>query len=122
VLNGRCFSSLAQVQAELERWRQVYNHQRPHQALGMEVPASRYNASARTFPEQLPPLEYGPDDQVRKVQKNGLIYFNNRSFKISKAFAGYPVALRPTTTDGVFDLFFGRHQIQQLDLRTATNG
>jgi transposase InsO family protein len=31
VLNGREFSSVAQVQAALDRWRQIYNHQRPRE-------------------------------------------------------------------------------------------
>jgi transposase InsO family protein len=119
LLNGRQFTSLTQVQAELDRWRQLYNHQRPHQALDLEVPASRYRPSARAFPERLPALEYGPDDQVRKVQQGGLIHFRNRVWKVGKAFVGQPVALRATTTDGVYLVFFARHQIKPLDLRTA---
>ncbi len=35
------------------------------------MPASRYRPSARAFPQRLPALEYGPDDQVRKVQQGG---------------------------------------------------
>jgi hypothetical protein len=64
----------------------------------MEVPASRYRPSARAFPERLPALEYGPDDQVRKVQQGGMIYFRNRVCKIGKAFVGQPVIA--TTTIG----------------------
>ncbi len=49
VLNGRQFSTLSQAQAEFDRWRQVYNYQRPHQALELAVPASRYVPSPRAF-------------------------------------------------------------------------
>jgi transposase InsO family protein len=122
LLTGRQFASLSQVQVELDRWRQLYNHQRPHQALDMEVPASRYQPSPRGFPEQLPALEYGPDDQVRRVQQGGVIHFRNWLFKIGKAFVGQPVALRPTTTDGLYDVFFGRFPIKQADLREANTG
>jgi Integrase core domain len=45
VLTGPVLNDFAQVQARFDQWRQVYNHERPHQALGMAVPASRYQGS-----------------------------------------------------------------------------
>ena len=36
------FASLAQAQKAIDAWVEVYNHQRPHQALAMAVPASRF--------------------------------------------------------------------------------
>jgi transposase InsO family protein len=36
------FASLEQAQKAVDAWVEVYNHQRPHQALGMAVPASRF--------------------------------------------------------------------------------
>ena len=119
VLNGRQFSTLSQAQAEFDRWRQVYNYQRPHQALELAVPASRYVPSPRAFPAHLPPLEYGPDDQPRKVQQGGVIYFRNRVIKVGKAFVGESVALRPTLTDGAYEVFFGRRRDQTIDLRSS---
>lgn len=41
VLNGKSFTDLVQAQAAFDHWRQIYNHQRPPQALGMATPASR---------------------------------------------------------------------------------
>ena len=41
----------------------------------MEVPAGRYQPSPRGFPQQLPALEYGPDDPVRKMPQGGVIHF-----------------------------------------------
>src|SRR5881394_256045 len=37
--------TLAQCQFEFDRWRVVYNTERPHEALSMDVPASRYQPS-----------------------------------------------------------------------------
>lgn len=119
VLSQRQFAGLSAAQSEFDRWRQLYNHQRPHQALDLEVPASRYRPSAQRYCARLPELEYGPEDQVRKVQQGGAIYFNNRIFKVGKAFVGQPVALRPTTTEGLYQVCLGRHQIKQIDLRAA---
>ncbi|MBL7962026.1 IS481 family transposase, partial [bacterium] len=108
-------------QQHFERWRMVYNLERPHEALGGEVPASRYQISQRTFPESLPAIEYNVSDPIRKVQINGEIYFHNRVFKIGKAFRGLPVALKPTQRDGVFDVFFMHFKISEIDLNDKSN-
>lgn len=107
---------LAACQRRFEDWRRLYNLERPHEALGLAVPASRYRESPRPFPENLPPLEYGPGDQVRKVAINGVIHYHNRKFRIGKAFRGEYVALRPTLKDGVFDVFFANQRVAQLNV------
>jgi transposase InsO family protein len=117
VLSQRVFADWERVQARFDEWRHCYNQVRPHEALGMAVPASRYQVSPRAFPEQLPPFEYDAMDQVRKVQTDGKIFFRNRVYRVGKAFRGYPVALRPTTDDGVYQVFFATHRIAQVDLR-----
>ena len=82
----------------------------------MHVPASRYQPSSRAYPEQLPPIEYGPTDIVRKVRGHGHIKYQGRELHVGSAFRGLHIALRPTTTDGLFDLFFCQHRIGQLNL------
>jgi transposase InsO family protein len=109
--------ALEECQERFETWREVYNCERPHESLEMQVPAARYQVSARSFPEVLPSIEYGPNDYVRKVQQDGKISYHNREYRISKAFRGQYVALRPTTFDDVFDVFFCNQKISQLDLR-----
>ena len=117
VVGTRVLRDLAHCQREFDRWRDVYNLERPHDALGLAVPASRYRASPRAFPEVLPPIEYGPGDLVRKVAEGGELSYRNRTFRVGKAFRGYPVALRPTLVDGVFDVFFCHQQVAQINLR-----
>lgn len=110
------FADLDSVQRRFDRWRMIYNFERPHEALEMQPPASRYAPSPRPFPERLPPIEYAPGDIVRRVQQQGLLSYRGHSFRISKAFTGYPVALRPTAVDGVLDVFFCHQKITQIDL------
>ena len=117
VLNGNSFRDLTECQRAFDRWRHVYNHERPHEALAMGTPAERYCASPRPFLETLAAIEYGPDDVVRKVDVNGDISFKARRVVVGKAFRGQPVALRPTTEDGVFSVHYCVHQIARLDLR-----
>lgn len=119
VLQGRSFADLAQCQRAFDPWRSVYNLERPHQALGMDTPASRYQLSCRSFPETLPPVEYGPDDLVRRVGDKGRISVRGRLFKVGKAFKGLPVAIRPAAEDGSYNVFFLTHNIAQVDLRQS---
>jgi transposase InsO family protein len=120
VLAQRVFADFEHMQYRFDDWRYCYNHVRPHEALDMQVPASRYQPSPRSFPEQLPPIEYGTTDQLRKVQPDGKISFRRREFHVGKAFRGYHVALRPSV-DGVYDVHFATHRITQVDLHQPGN-
>lgn len=97
-------------------WREIYNHERPHDSLDQQVPAARYQPSLRSYPEQLPPIEYGPNDQVRKVRHYGHIKFAGRDYHIGSAFYGLRVALRATTKDGLFEVFFCHQKLGMLSL------
>ena len=116
VLQGRTFADLGECQRRFDPWREVYNHRRPHEALGLAVPASRYRPSERPFPELLPAWEYGPGDAVRKVSGAGTIRFRGRSFDLGKAFIAERVAVRPTPEDGRFGINFGIPEVAQADL------
>ena len=117
VLDRNSYADLAACQNAFDRWRQIYNHERPHEALGLNPPGTRYRPSPRTFSEQLPPIAYGPGDSVRTVDINGVIAFKNRYFKIGKAFRKQPIAMRATSEDGLFDVHYCTQRIGQLDLK-----
>ena len=120
-LAGPPFADLAEAERRLESWRHVYNHERPHEALGLSTPATRYRASPRDYRETVEPFDYAPDDRVRKVQQNGWITFQGRCVRLPKAFRGCPVALRPTERDGVFEVYYRHQFIAALDFQ-AENG
>jgi transposase InsO family protein len=116
LLRWHRFADIAQVQTRFDEYRCIYNQQRPHQALGFEVPASRYRISTLMFPEHLPRIDYDAGDIVRKVQVKGYLHYRGQSYSVGKAFSGYPVALRPTTEDGIFHVFFCHQRIGQIDV------
>ncbi len=118
VLQWERFQDLSHCQHHFDAWREIYNLERPHEALDMQVPASRYTMSKRTFPEALPPIEYGPGAVVRKVRQKGKLNYKGHTYSFSQAFRGYPVALRPTKTDGLLDVVFCQHTVAQIDLKT----
>jgi transposase InsO family protein len=109
--------TLDQCQRRFDAWRHVYNLQRPHEALDMHVPASRYKPSRRQYKENPPPVEYGPDDQVRKVQQGGCISYRGKEYRIPKAFYGDRIAVRPTENNGLFDVYFCNQKIAQLNVK-----
>jgi hypothetical protein len=116
VLQGNTFRDLGECQDAFDRWRYIYNHERPHEALEMEVPAKRYRSSTRDFPEEMPPIEYSDNDFVRKVDEKGLISFKGSRYRVGKSLMGQYVALRPTAEDGIYDVYFFRQKISQIKL------
>jgi transposase InsO family protein len=116
-IGSRSFRDIADCQQIFDDWRRVYNGVRPHEAIGLAVPATRYAPSRRSFPERLEPIEYGPDDQVRKVCQQGKVSFRGRSHKIGQAFAGERVAVRHAVTDGMLDVFYCHQRVAEIDLR-----
>src|SRR5439155_1623104 len=114
---GRLWQDILDLQAAFDPFRHQYNFIRPHDALGLEVPASRYQVSLRPFPESLPPIEYDSGVMVRKVQQKGEIHFKGKTLKVGHAFSGYPVGLKAIATDGVFDVLFCYQTIRQINLR-----
>ena len=117
-LAGPPFADLDHAARHLARWRSVYNTERPHQALGMATPIDRYAPSPRPWRATTDPFDYGPDDLLRRVPTSeGRISFRNRIWRIPKAFRGKIVAVRPSSTDGLYDVVFRTSLIAKIDLR-----
>jgi transposase InsO family protein len=116
LLRDHAWRDLGQAQASFDRWREVYNHERPHEGIGFAVPADRYRASARSFSETLPPIEYPVGTTVRSVHKKGFVKFRGRRWRVPKALIGHPVGIDPTAVDGVFEVRFMHHLVTEIDL------
>ena len=117
VIKQRSFSNLQESQTVFDEWWHVYNYIRPHEALQLLTPSTRYIPSPRPFPAALAPVTYYPDDMIRKVDIVGKIYFQGCTFRISSAFRHQPVAVRPTDQDGIFNVFFCTQKVAQISLR-----
>ena len=111
------FSGIASLQRALDAWREVYNFERPHQALGMDVPASRYRPSPRPMPKRLPAIVYDSHEIVRTVPTSkDYISFKGKLWKVPEAFRGERLAIRPRGKDGKFAVCFASHHIATIDL------
>jgi hypothetical protein len=118
VLNqSTAWCDLEQCQKRFSQFRDCYNSERPHEALEMEVPLSRYRPSLRAMPEKLPELEYLAQDEVRRVKTKGEVKFKGHLLYVGQAFAGLDVAFRASAQEDHWELFFGWKRIGQLNLK-----
>jgi len=80
-----------------QRWydafRQEYNEERPHEALGMKTPASVWRPSERRYEAHPAAWEYETGAEVRRLGGAGQITLEGRRWDISKALAGEWVQL-----------------------------
>jgi transposase InsO family protein len=117
VLRGRSFRNKNHLQRELDEWREVYNQQRPHEALGMQVPGQRYQMSERSYRERKVELCWAPDVSLRKVNSAGRISFGGVSYQVSEAFAGETIGLRATRQERMYEICYGRWCVGRLNER-----
>ena len=116
VLKTQTFVDFAHCQNAFDAWREVYNQQRPHEALELETPSTRYQPSQRSFPKELPPIEYVDCIATRKVDNRGSIRFQGKRHQIGKAFSGNPVGLYPALADGEWEVHFCHQQVKTITL------
>lgn len=93
-----------QQQERFERFTEVYNHQRPHQALGGAYPADVYTPSVRVY-EPPPQPEYPYHDRSVRVTRCGRICIGKRKINLSQVFAGQTVGIREVE-DGIWLVSF----------------
>ncbi len=92
------------------RWVNYYNYQRPHEALGQQVPAALYRKSRRSYRGPLPPLQYPRHWRTRRVNSRGLIHWQGRPRVIGRAFGRQAVGFKPAGK-GVQEVYFDRQLI-----------
>lgn len=104
-------------QAALDVWRQTFNEERPHEALGMRVPRELYESSPRKFEAGPVELVYPASYLVRKVMRTGHVNFVHRQINISAALGGCDVGLEPLSATH-YAVWFCRLRLGELDLST----
>jgi transposase InsO family protein len=85
--------SLRHFTQDAQRWRNLYNTQRPHEALGDQPPVTRWRPSSTSRPRTLPQLEYPPGSIVRKISTCGEISFKGCSILIGRGLCGEHVRI-----------------------------
>ncbi len=91
--------SLAEQMRRFERFRTIYNTERPHEALGQVPPGRVYRPSPRRFDGVLREPEYPDEAQVRRVRRKGGIKWRGEEVFVSEVLAGEPIGLFPIADD-----------------------
>jgi putative transposase len=97
----------------LELWREEFNRERPHEALGMRCPAELYRDSSRRYRATEVQLSY-PGMATRLVDKNGKLSWKNQKVFLTGSLAGWEVGLQ-RTEKGQLEIWFGRLLLGHLD-------
>lgn len=115
LLQYQHFWDIKDAQKHFDKWRIEYNFERPHEAINLNTPASRYKMSSRKYPLSLPEIEYRPSDIVRHVDAGGQISYKNKKIFIGEGLKYMPVGLREQE-GGVFNIFFCAQKIVSIDI------
>lgn len=103
-------------QRAFDRFREEYNEQRPHEALGMQTPALVYEPSPRAYPARVPEPDYPTSMLVRSVHHQGQIRWKKHDVVVSQVLWGERVGLLPVD-ERWFTIYFAQFPIARFDSR-----
>ena len=100
-----------------DRFRVEYNDVRPHEALALQPPSTRYRPSRRRYQPRPPAWAYPADLAVERVDRTGAIRYGGRRYFVCHALAGEWVGCQPFD-DRVLVTF--RHlYVREINVRTG---
>jgi len=112
-------ANLRQQQTRFDAFRSEYNHDRPHEALGQQTPASQYQVSARAYPETMPAPEYPGHFERRKVDAAGGFTFHQQRFFLAHPLQDQWIGLVEMQED-LWSVRFYDHELGRINARSGT--
>lgn len=103
---------------ELERFRHIYNHERPHEAIGMLRPADLYEKSIRPYEGDPGDFEYDCKMETRRVRVRGYIPWNGENLFIGEAMRDQLIGLEPIGP-GKWRVWIGPLALGDIDSNTT---
>lgn len=103
-----------QQQARFDEFVAEFNDERPHEALGMKMPAEVYTASTRPY-NGLSELTYPFHDRSVVVTTCGRICLHNKKINVSQVFAGQTLGIKEVE-ENVWLVSFMEHDLGYIDL------
>jgi transposase InsO family protein len=97
----------------LDDYRREHNHIRPHEALDMQTPASRWHPSPRPFNPQLAAWEYPEGAWTLKIDNHGAIDIHEQPYRVSKALVGERVRILPV--ENRYLIYYCNTLIREID-------
>jgi transposase InsO family protein len=109
-------ATLAAQQRAFNRFRTLYNDERPHTFLRGRTPTSLYRSSPRAYTGELPPLEYPGHFIVKRITNAGTFRFKQRLLFIAHALKQHTVGLEEVD-DGIWSIHFCQVLLGRVDER-----
>ena len=100
----------------LDEFRREHNHIRPHEALQMQTPASRWRPSPRSYNPNPPAWQYPEDAWTLKIDNHGTIDIHEQPYRISKALIGERVRILPV--EQRFLVYYCNTLVREIDPAT----
>ena len=117
LLNRMNMKNLADAQKQFDAFRARYNNERPHESLGLGVPAEFYRRSERKMPERIREWEYGREYETRRIKSSGFFTYGGQGYFLSEAFGGMMVGVRESAIEGCINLYCRGFSIGRIDIR-----
>ncbi len=99
-------ANLRRQQQAFVDFEQVYNQERPHEALEGKTPAQLYVASARRYPARLPELPFPGGVHLRRISQQGSLKWRGERTFLSEVLARQLVGLLETEEE-FFEVYYG---------------
>ncbi len=119
VLNHYTPKDLADAERVFNDWRNCYNNERPHEALGMKCPSEIYEPSDRVYCDKVKKYEYSGQYHVIKVNSWGYVRFDRWQIYLSETMANERIEFRPNPNGETFIACYRNFAIGEFDVHTG---
>lgn len=116
LLERTVIRNLVHAQEEFNTFRYCYNYERPHEALGLDIPAKHYKPSNRIYNGNIKEPDYDSGLQLRKVNYKGYVSVHRRRYYLSETLIGKYLEIKEEN-DCLISLNYGNFQIAKIDLK-----
>ena len=104
------------AQGHFDSYREFYNNERPHHALQLDTPSSRYVKSEKQYDPRVREWDYPNGCRRRTVKESGYVTYGGQGYFLSEAFGGKEIAVRESHIPGCITLFFRQFRIGRIDV------
>lgn len=115
-LKNVTITDLAHAQDAFDCFRRCYNSIRPHGALNLDTPSSRYAPSQRRMNDVVRDFDYPHNYKVLKVKSSGYITLRSQGYFLSEAFSGLVIAMRESSLAGCVNLYYRNFRIARINI------
>ena len=118
VLNQNDFADLRTAKKICDEYRQFYNYERPHFAIGSKTPAEIFKCSERKYPNKIKEWEYPEGTMVRAVEHHGYIVIHHKHLYVSEGLRHKHIAMVPATKRNCVNFVFRNFLVARYNFST----